>query len=209
MRFTAPRLLAAALLVALIAAPAFALAQSGPPPRGPSYGSLQDDDGFFLRRGLAGGLGFGLGALSTDSGIFDCPDCVVHPVAVSISGHLGWMLDHRTSLGGAYWGQVQRLDFHGDAYGWQHMLMGAVQHWLTPQFWIKGGLGLASLQVSYWDGFAEELNVGTAVMAAAGYEVIFTPDFAFDIQVRLGSGMYRYVSDRASTAVIGVGVSWY
>jgi hypothetical protein len=209
MRHLSPRLTTAALALALALAPALALARGGPPPRAPGYGSYQDSEGFFLRRGLTAGLGFGVGALSTDSGIFDCRDCVFRPAAVGFHGHLGVMLDHRLALSGEYWNQIQRLDYFGDAYGIQHMLMGSLQHWLHPQFWIKGGLGLASLQVSYYDGFVEELNYGTALMAAAGYEFAFAPDFSIDVQLRLGTGMYRHVSDRANTALLGIGIAWF
>ncbi len=208
MRRTVPRLITASLFFTLLSVPALALAQPGPASQR-GYEPYLDDEGFFVRRGLTAGVGLGVGALSTDSGIFDCVDCAFSPAAVSIHGHLGGMLDHRTALMGEYWGQMQRLDYFGDAYGVQHMLMGAIQHWLHPQLWIKGGLGLASLQVSYYDGFVDELNHGTAIMAAAGYEIAFAPDFSLDIQLRVGSGMYRYVQDRATTAVIAGGLSWF
>jgi hypothetical protein len=209
MRQLSPRLIIASFAIALTVAPALAFAQSGPPHRGPGYGHYQDSEGFFLRRGLTAGLGFGVGGLSTDSGIFDCTDCASRPAAFGFHGHLGIMLDHRLALSAEYWNQIQRLDYFGDAYGWQHMVMGSLQHWLHPQVWIKGGLGIATLQVTYFDGFAEELNYGTALMAAAGYEFAFAPDFAIDVQLRLGTGMYRYVADRANTALIGIGIAWF
>ncbi len=176
---------------------------------GGAYDHLEDEEGFFLRRGLTGGVGLGVGVLSTDSGIFDCPDCAVRPAALGLNAHIGGMLNHRTALLGEYWNQLQTLDSQGRAVGVQHMLMGSLQHWLAPQAWVKGGLGIASLQVSYDDGFVDDLNHGTALMAAAGYEVAAAPDFALDIQLRLGSGFYSYVRDRAATALIAVGASFY
>ena len=209
MRLAQPRLLVAALFVAIASAPALAIAGYGSGPRGPSYGYYQDEDGFFVRRGLTGGIGFGLGVLSTDSGIFECFDCSFQPAALGLNGHIGGMLDHRTALVGEYWLQAQQLDRFGDATGIQHLVMGAIQHWVHPQFWVKGGLGVAALQVSYYDGFVDELASGIAVMGALGYEFIFAPDFAIDIQLRFGSGLYRGVGDRASTALVGAGISWY
>jgi hypothetical protein len=214
------RLLSAAAVAALATflVPALAGAQPygpppGPPPGGPGYGG----GGYYMppppplvRQGLAIGFGFGLGGMNSQSGAGDCQDCNGNPAAVGIDFHIGGMINPNLALLLEIWGTGRQLDAAGFATLTQTMLLGAVQYWLTPMFWLKGGLGFSSLNISYNDGGPDDnVDSGTGVMGAAGFEVLHSPLFAIDLQLRLGVGTYHGVDDKISTGMFGVGFNWY
>lgn len=219
--------LQAVAAVFAIAVPSFALAQPGaappPPPANSGYQggggyqgyysqpySTRTADGFWLRQGWTFGVGLGLGGLDTDSGVLDCFECDYDPAAVGFNLHVGGMINPRLAILGEMWMQFQQIDAEGFGQGYQSMLLAAVQYWVMPQLWIKGGLGFAGLGVSYADGYADDLNSGAAVMGAVGYELYSSPEMAVDLQLRLGAGSYNSgVEDRAQTVMLSGGINWY
>jgi hypothetical protein len=174
---------------------------------GPAPGSW----GFVERHGLTLGIGGSLGFMSSASeGLTDCIDCDYQPIAGAFDVHLGLMLNPRLALMGEFFIPFQLIDDEFATFLVQPMFMGALQYWLTPQLWIKGGLGVASLQVSYDDGGpSDELDTGGAIMGAIGFEVLQAPRFAVDINLRLTSATYNGIDDQVGTGTVGIGANWY
>jgi len=173
--------------------------------------------GFFYRQGLAMGFGLGVGNMSFESGPIECYDCETDPAAVGFDFHIGGMLRPRMALLFEVWGTTKQVDYAGNTLFTQALVMGALQYWLTPQLWIKGGLGIATLSYSI-DGESVEVECGQpngepctggAVMGAVGYEIMSSRKFALDLQLRLGTGVYQGIDDQVNAGTLGVGVNWY
>lgn len=153
-----------------------------------------------------------MGTLESTAGDFGCADCESAPPTLGFDLHVGYMLMPRLALQGEVWGQVRPLDASGNSSMEQRMVMVAAQYWITPRFWFKGGLGIASLSLTYFDGaddVSEPLDDGGAFMVAVGYEVIRSGGFAFDVQLKTGSGFYDKRDEEVSTGLIALGVNWY
>ena len=221
MRPRAPRLAFTAASVALAAllAPQLATAQPGgspPPPPGHGGGGYYGG-GYYagppaFRQGLALGVGLGVGGMDSDSNLAQCFNCDYEPGAVGLDFHVGGMINPQLAVLFELWAQGQAVDSSGANVLWQTMWMGAVQYWLTPQFWLKGGLGIAVLDVQWSDGYYYEndnVGQGLAIMGAAGYEVLHSTHFAIDLQLRLGSGAYEGIDEQVNVGMIGVGLNWY
>ena len=91
--------------------------------------------------------------------------------------------------------------------------MGAAQYWITPQFWLKGGIGAAHLQVDYQDFYGptgeEHVGDGVAFLAAGGYELLSARNYSIDLQARLFVGTYNAIDDQITSGTIGVGLNWF
>jgi len=210
----APRLLmTAATAAALLVAAGTASAQPGygpPPPPPPGYGYYPPPP--TERYGLALGFGLDIGGMDTDSNLSSCRGCDYDPAAVGLDFHIGGMINPMMAGLFELWFMGQAIDATGANVLTQTMLMGALQYWLTPQFWIKGGIGFAGLQIQYDDGYAygeEDLGTGLALMGAAGFEILHSTQFAIDLQLRLGSGSYDGIDEQVNTAMFGIGFNWY
>lgn len=207
------------VLVGSLLVPAVALAQPGagqpPPPQGGYYGAPPPtaDGGFFMRRGLSVGFGFGLGGMSDTSGPIECGNCDYNPAAFGFDFHIGGMISPRLALLFELWANGQSLESTGTVTLMQGMAMVAAQYWVTPQLWIKGGLGASDLSISYDDGYyeptSEAVDQGGAIMGGIGYEVMSSRRFALDIQGRLGIGTYDGIQEQITVGTIGVGFNWY
>jgi hypothetical protein len=218
-RFTAAA--TAALALGLLA-PSVALAQPGAPPPPPPPGAGGGGGGYYAqptgpqhfdRRGFTIGVGFGVGGMASDSGILeDCFDCDYEPASVGFDVHLGGMINPRLALLGEIWGMGQSVDAYGSTTLVQTLVMFAAQYWVTPQLWLKGGIGAANLSYSYDTGsdvVSEDIDAGAALMGAVGYEVMSSPRFALDLQLRLGSGSYDGINEQVSVGMLGLGLNWY
>jgi hypothetical protein len=203
------------IILACLLFPSMAFAQYYAP--GPSS---EFPGGFHNRTGrLMFGFSLGLGGMSDKGGDIDCTNCSYNPFAGQISGHLGGFLGPRFALMGEAQANVQTLEsdaFTGDTTTLtQGALMLAAQYWLTPQLWIKGGIGFATLQVDrsyYGDGIVDESSVpenGTALMGAIGFELLSARFFSIDLQGRLLNGSYKGIDNNITAASIGVGINWY
>ena len=94
----------------------------------------------------------------------------------------------------------------------QATAMVAGQYWLTPQLWLKGGIGGASLSTSYDDGYtsdSQDIDQGMAIMGGAGYELLSAQNFSIDLQGRLISGSYDSLGQNVTAGTVGVGFNWY
>ena len=223
MKLASSALLAAAALLA----PAIASAQPSqtppPPPPPPSGGygyysttPTRTPDGFQLRAGrLALGVGLGFGGMDGENTSISCPTCEYDPLSVGIDFHIGGMLSHRLALLFEIQGNAQTVEqhgFEGEKTLSQVALLGAAQFWLTPRIWLKGGLGVASLQNTYSDAYGdqdEQIDTGAAVLLGAGIELVQSQNFALDLQGRVLVGSYDLIDDSITAGTIGLGLNWY
>lgn len=201
----------------MVLAPAIASAQ-GYYGRGGGGYNAQEPGGFHHRANhLVYGGSIGLGVMNDSGGRITCDNCNYNPLALEVDGHIGGMLNSRLALLLELQVNGQRLsrdvgDGNGDTSLVQTAAMLAVQYWVTPQFWIKGGLGLSHLTVDheYWDGTAEEPGSdGVALMGAAGFEIFSARRMAIELQGRIISGQYDGVSDHVTAATVGIGINWF
>jgi hypothetical protein len=203
------------LILFLILAPSAAFAQGYYGPGGP--GAPQPLPGGFHNRmnRLAFGFSLGLGGMSDKGGDIECVNCNYNPLAGEIAGHLGGFLNPRLALMAEVQANIQTIssDQFSDTTLVQGALMGAAQYWVTPQLWIKGGLGFASLQVQESDAFGvfaeSRPENGIALLGAIGYEVFSARNFSVDIEGRLLNGSYKGIDNNVSAGSIGVGINWY
>jgi hypothetical protein len=195
------------IFAVLVVAPTIASAQ------GYGYGYNSYDRFHHRRAGrIAWGVGGGIGAMSDGGGRITCAACDYNPLAGELDAHIGAMLSARFALLFELQGNFQTYSPNGgdtQTIG-QTAAMVAVQYWLLPQLWIKGGLGFAHLEFDYADGGpADPIDNGTAFLAAIGYEVMSAPHFAVDLQARLLEGEYDGISDHITAFNVGLGLSWY
>jgi len=175
--------------------------------------STQLPGGFHDRQGrMIFGFSLGLGGMEDDQGDIECMNCNYSTLAGQVSGHIGGFVGPRLAIMAELQGNVQTLatDGYDDITLVQSALMGAAQYWLTPQLWIKGGLGFASLDVddTY---YAESTHIdsGMAVMGGLGFELLSSRNFSVDLQGRILIGSYDGIDNQISAASIGVGINWF
>ncbi|HEY1554378.1 MAG TPA: hypothetical protein VGF94_06055 [Kofleriaceae bacterium] len=180
---------------------------------GGGYGPAPIPGGFHHRMGaLAWGFSIGLGGMSDNgSGITSCDNCDVNPVAFEVDGHIGGMVSPRLALLAEVQGNGQTVHsdaFNGDTVLTQSALMFAAQYWLTPQIWVKGGIGVADLQAQDSD-YQIDFGEGVAVMGAVGFELMSARRFALDLQGRIIEGTYNSGDDHITSGTVGLGFNWY
>ena len=211
MKLTKPLLVLAFLFV-----PAAASAQGyyggGPGYAGPP--TSQHAGGFWNRGGrIMWGFSLGLGGMNENGRQVECINCSYSTLAGQVSGHIGGFVGPRLALMGELQGNIQTLSTDGfdDTTLVQSALMFAAQYWVTPQLWIKGGIGVANLRVedSYYGTVAEVPENGIALMGAVGYELLSARNFSIDLQGRLINGSYDSVNTNVSGASIGIGINWF
>jgi hypothetical protein len=196
------------LVLAILCAPALAAAQgyyARPRPSVPG--------GFHDRTGrLTWGFSLGRGGMHDGgSAVTSCDNCDFKPLTLEADAHIGGMLGPRFAL--MFEVQANGQTVHssirdGDATLTQGAAMVAAQFWLIPQLWIKGGLGLASLQVD--DAFfSEQIGTGGAIMGAIGVELFSARNFALELQGRVIEGSYNSFNDNVTSGTIGLGLNWY
>jgi hypothetical protein len=207
------------LVLAVMFAPGLAAAQGGYyGGSGPGYyggqpaPSTQLPGGFHNRQGrLAWGFSIGLGGMhDAGSNVTSCTNCNYNPIAFEVDGHLGGFITPRLALmaEGQVNAQTVQSDFYDDTVLSHNALMIAAQFWVTPQLWLKGGIGFAQL---YADNSYEVWDFGTggAIMGAAGYEVMSARNFSVDLQARLIQGTFDSFNDSVTSGTVGVGFNWY
>jgi len=202
------------LVAALLLIPGVAAAQ-GYYGGGPGYSTpppAQLPGGFHNRQGrLAYGGSLGIGGMhDSGSNVTECGSCDFNPLAVELDGHIGGFLTPRFALmaEGQINAQTVASDFYDDTVLSMNSLMIAGQYWLTPQFWVKGGIGVSQL---YADNAYEVWDFGTGgvIMGAAGFEVFSARNLAIDLQGRIIQGTFNSLNDHVTSGSVGVGVNWY
>jgi hypothetical protein len=205
------------IILALMLAPTAAFAQYGgggggygPPPNATLPG------GFHNRQGrLAFGFSLGLGGMSDKGGDINCSNCDYNPLAGQIEGHIGGFVGPRLALMAEGQANIQQISVgtFTDRQLVQSALLFAAQYWLTPQLWIKGGIGFANLYIQDSDQFGvfaqSQPENGLALLGAAGFELFSARNFSVDLQGRLLNGGYSSLNNNITGASIGVGVNWY
>jgi hypothetical protein len=174
-------------------------------PSGP--GGFQDRTG---RVTFGGSIGLGF-MHDGGSAITSCVNCDVKPLAFEGDLHIGGVLSPRFALMLELQGNLQTVEsraFNDDTVLTQGAAMIAGQFWLLPQLWVKGGLGVANLQVDD-QFFVEDFGTGAAIMGAIGVELFSAPNFALELQGRLIEGSYNSLDDNVTSGTIGVGINWY
>ena len=209
------------LAAAAILAPAAALAQpmaAQPQPIGYAPANPQPTTaGGYHERGGRMMLGFslGLGSMKVGDADVNCASCDYDPVAGEFDFHIGGMVNERLAILFEVQGNAQTVaeNQFGATSLVQASAMVAAQYWVTPQLWIKGGIGGANLGFSYDDGSSagsenEKIAEGGAAMGAIGYELLSAPKFSIDAQLRMIVGTYDEGQD-VSAGSIGVGFNWF
>lgn len=206
---------------AVLLAPAAAAAQPSyggppPPPRGGYYSQPPAIPGGFHDRAgrMAIGFSVGLGGMEVGDSEVTCANCDYDPIGVEFDFHIGGMLSPRFAL--LFEVQANGKTIEENLFGAttlvQATAMVAGQYWLTPQLWLKGGLGGASLSYSYDDGYesaSEDIDQGLALMGGIGYELLSARNFSIDLQGRLISGSYRDIDQQVTSGSVGVGFNWF
>jgi hypothetical protein len=208
-------------VLAFLLVPGLAAAQGYYGGSGPGYygqpPATQLPGGFHNRQGrLAFGFSLGLGGMHDDIGDIDCENC--SDISGALEGHIGGFIGPRLALMAELQGNAQTLNVGIDGSTEtlvQTALMAAAQYWVTPQLWIKGGIGFANLQVdwsAYGDGYVDASSQpenGLALLGAVGYELLSARNFAVDLQGRLLNGSYDGIDNSVTGLSIGVGINWY
>jgi len=215
-----PRTLVAFAAVLLAPAAAFAQPSYGPPPPPPQQGyysqpTQQVPGGFHDRTGrMALGVSLGLAGMTANGKAIDCLDSDYDPVAMGVDFHIGGMLSPRFALLFEVQANAQTVAdnaYYVDTLG-SGAAMVAGQYWVSPQLWVKGGLGGASLSVSRDDGYVSESSdssEGVAIMGAVGYEVLSARTFSIDLQGRVISASYDDIDQNITAGSLGLGFNWY
>jgi hypothetical protein len=168
--------------------------------------------GFHQRTGrLALSIGLGLGGMHNNGSTIQGDNCATS-AALEVDGHIGGMLSPRFGL--LFEAQSNFRTIHSDAYNGDTVLsnnagMIAGQFWLTPQLWIKGGLGLANLQVNDQGYASYTSGTGGAIMGAVGFEVASMRFFSVDLQGRVIEANYGGDIGSVTAANVGIGFNWY
>jgi hypothetical protein len=217
------------VLAVMLLTPALASAQGyyghrrgGP---GPGYynttpPTYQLPGGFWNRQGrIIFGADLGFGHMKDDFGDINCSACDYSSVSVMAAGHIGGFVSPRFALMGEVQANVQTVSRDGATGDTTNLvesaLMIAGQYWVTPQLWIKGGVGFANLHLErsyYGDGIVDEESTpqnGTAVMGAIGYEIFSSRSLAIDLEGRLFNGSFKGIDNNVTSMNLGLGVSFF
>jgi len=166
--------------------------------------SLDRHEGFMIAFSLGGGS-VRNGACQTCDGFG----------AVGVDGSVGWFLNQRVALmyDAFALATASTIDVNDIAVGETRLestanAMGslAVQYWLTPAFWVKGGLGYARLLRATPFGTGEQ--GGGGVTLGAGYELLRgRGNFVLDVRGLLSHA--DIVDVPLDSVAVLIGFSWY
>lgn len=128
--------------------------------------------------------------------------------AGGFSVHAGLMVGPRLAILGEAWGMAHTED---SLTATQALATANVRAWLAPRLWLQGGVGVARSKISYDSSLFMASSTSStvpAVAAAIGLELVHSPAFGLDVELRGGSGLYRD-DVRIYNAALGVGVSFF
>jgi len=188
------------------AQPAYYNRPGGPPP------NSQLPGGFHNRQGrLMFGFSAGVGGMHDDFGDIECDGC--QTLAGQISGHIGGFIGPRFALMLEVQANIQQITAsrsgEDDLFLTQGAAMIAGQWWLTPQLWVKGGVGFANLQVEDQFGGSSVPENGVALLGAVGYELFSSRYLSVDLQGRVINGSYDSIDNNITAGSVGIGVNWF
>jgi hypothetical protein len=178
----------------------------------------RDPQGFHRRANhLTWGFSVGLGYMNDNGQRIECTGCDVAPLSGYLEGHIGGMLNNRLGLMLEIQGNAQQISgydptsLNSSETIRQVLVMGALQYWLTPILWIKGGIGVANLDVIGDYTQYAIADSGLALMGGIGVELLSARRFALELQGRISEGVYHYDTgtDNITTGTIGLGFNWY
>ena len=202
-----------ALLLAIVASSGIAAAQPV------YYGPPRDPQGFHRRAGhLTWGFSLGLGFMHDNGSTIECSGCDQQPLTEYLEGHIGGMINNRMGLMLELQGNAQQISGfnpggdNNDLTLRQFLAVGALQYWITPILWVKGGIGVANLDVLDAYGYTYAVsNTGLGLLAGIGVELLSARRFAIELQGRLTEGVYHYDNgtDNVTSGTIGIGFNWY
>jgi len=161
-------------------------------------------EGRVYRQGLILGGGLGVGHISCDGA--DCGDV---NSAGGLNLQIGGMVSPNVGLMVDAWGMSHRDG--SDATFTHTIVTGAIRYWLVPRLWLQGGVGLAQATWDYSDSLVDyqsKSDTVPALMGAIGVEVLSTPTFAMNLELRGGTGFFED-DTRVRNLSFGVGVDWY
>jgi hypothetical protein len=149
------------------------------------------------------GFGIGGGGIATSN----CGDGFCGG-ALSGEFHIGFMVTPRFALMGDFWGNIHPIDdAHGGGSTTTSIDTIAAQIWLNDFFWLKGGIGGAQFDISD-NALGVDHETGFGILAGAGLEVVQSPFFAMDLQLRYGRGSFSTGPDVNNWALMA-GFTWY
>jgi len=122
------------------------------------------------------------------------------------------MINPRLALMGEIWGTGQSVEASGSTTLLQTMVLGVAKYWVTPQLWLKGGLGVANLSYSIDTGrdvVSDDVDAGGAIMGGIGYDIMSSRRFALDVQLKGGAGTYDGINEQVSSGMLNLGFTWF
>lgn len=164
------------------------------------------------RKGFVIGLGFGGGVVSIADSNQETPFDEAQGGISLPNLKLGWMVNDRLAILATFPGMIYEYENKDRSF---EALIPSLQYWVTDNWWINGGIGLAVDFPALYeaDSFkGEEWNLGYAVSASAGYEIVQKKNFTIDLQTRLHLGRVYLDNDQYRDGVaftVGVGFNWY
>jgi hypothetical protein len=156
------------------------------------------------RRGATFGGGIGFGSISCEG-----TDCSSMNSAGGLMLHVGGMVAPDFAVMADVWGMLRRDD---SATFSQGMLMGAVRFWPVHRLWLGGGLGVARAEWSYDTSsitYTSRTAWVPAVMLNLGVEVVSSPTFSLDVELRGGTGFYDQNDVQVRNLLLGVAINFF
>ncbi len=160
-----------------------------------SFLGMTRDASAIERKGFIFGLGVGGGKITCDG----CES--LSGLAVEI--HLGGMLTEKLALVGDSSGASKEEG----GVTLQSVVAGpALQYWLSPRVWVKGGVG-AGVLTAYGGGVNEVSDPGLGFLGGIGVEVLQKKRFAIDLQARFTTA--KIEGERTNNVFALVGFNFY
>jgi len=174
-----------------------------PPPPGPGYTPAvqpvpQAYGPYRTHHGLTIGFGFGAGFVT-------CDGCGDSTTEVAFDFHVGGFLNPRLALMYDVAGIVDSEDGFTAVLATNTI---AVQYWVAPQFWVKGGLGVSQARIS--GDFGSDSEYGVGATFAGGFEIIPArrSNFALDIGARLSHLDFDELQETLQMFTVILGARW-
>jgi hypothetical protein len=164
------------------------------------------------RRGFVIGLGIGGGIIDIqDSGAESTLDKTTGALSLP-NLQMGFMLSERTALLVSIPGAIYEHDGRDRSF---EAFIPSLQHWVGDNWWVRGGVGLAMDMPALYDLKDlddPEFNIGYAMAASTGVELVQRGSFALDLQGRIQYGRAYLDNDAHRDGLImtvGLGFTWY